>query len=247
MVEETLKKLGFSADAVSVYFDLLENGPTSVRSIASRTGVGRGTVFNHLKKFIADGIASHYRRGGLKMFVAQDPQSLENLLRRSQAELDDQKAELKSVLPELRTFFTTGDNGPKVRYFEGTREVSEMLRDVLETMSHEKKKEYYVYSTKGKREIIYTNIPDFSEQRIKAGIKVKVIAIGKGGELRGLDERKWLSQQAVENSSYMVVYGKKISLVTIGGKGEPVGVIIEDKASAETQKLIFTKLWEYLG
>lgn len=210
MVEQTLKKLGFTDDAVNVYFDLLENSPTSVRAIASRTGVGRGTVFNYLKKFITDGIASHYQRGGLKMFAAQEPASLQKLLRRQERELAEQKEELSSVLPELRSFYSNGGERPKVRYFEGTKEVSQMLRDVLDTMSGQKKKEYYVYSTKGKRQIIYTDFPDFSEKRIRQGIKVKVIAIGKGGELRGLDERRWLSQKETENSSYMVVYGNKI-------------------------------------
>jgi HTH-type transcriptional regulator, sugar sensing transcriptional regulator len=246
MLQATLKKIGFSADELSVYFDLLGNSPTSVRALATRTGVGRGTVFNILKKFIGEGLASHYRRGGQKLFTADDPQVLSQVIKRRQQVLQEQQQELEQILPELRSYFTTGDQRPKIRYFEGTGEVSAMLRDVLETIGDLSKKEYYVYSTKGKRQIIYTDFPDFSEQRIKAGIKVKVIAIGRGGELRGLDERRWLSQKAIADSSYMVVYADKVSLVTLGAKGEPVGVIIEDRASAKTQKMIFEKLWQSL-
>lgn len=246
MVEATLKKVGFSSQEVAIYLDMLGNSPTSVRAIASRTGIGRGTVFNILKEFIAKGVASYHRRGRLKMFTAQDPQVIKKLLAQKQRQLNEQKHDLDNIIPELKSFYATGEQKPKVHYYEGTEEVSDMLRDVLLTMSTEKKKEYYVYSTKGKREIIYRNFPDFSAERIKAGIKVKVIAIGKGGQLRGLDERRWLSQKAAESSSYMVVYGHKISYVTYGGNGEPVGVIIEDKSSAETQKLIFNKLWESL-
>ena len=48
------------------------------------------------------------------------------------------------------------------------------------------------------------------------------------------------------DSSYMVIYGDKLSFVTLDVKDDPVGVIIEDRASAKTQKLIFEKLWESL-
>ena len=247
MIQQTLKKLDFSEDEISVYLSLIENSPTSVRSIATDTAVGRGTVFNILKKFITQGVANYYRKGKTKLFTAADPKALQVTLERKKQEIELQEQEVEKVIPELRSFFSAKGRKTKVRYYEGTKEVSEMLRDVIETMKQEKNKEYYVYSTKGKRQIIYTDFPDFSDQRIKAGISVKAIAICKGGELRGLDERKWLLEDYDDaDSSYMVIYGDKISFVTLDAKDDPVGVIIEDKASTKIQKLIFDKLWESL-
>ncbi len=246
MISDTLKKIGFSGDEINVYLNLLEKSPTSVRLIAADTGIGRGTVFNILKKFIAQGLASYYQRGKGKLFAAEDPEKIKELLKRQEKQLEEQRVEVASAIPELRSLFSAHGSRPKIKYYEGTKEVSEMLRDVLAVTAQETGKEYFVYSTKGKRQIIYKDFPDFSEQRIKAGIKVKVVAIGPGGELRGLDERKWLSEKAAEDSSYMVIYGPKISFVTLDAKGQPLGVIIEDRASAETQKLIFRRLWEAL-
>jgi len=246
MISDTLKKIGFSDDEINVYLNLLEKSPTSVRLIAAETGIGRGTVFNILKKFIVQGLASYYQRGKGKMFAAEDPEKVKVLLQRKEKQLQEQRAEVESVIPELRSLFSVHSSRPTIKYYEGTKEVSEMLRDVLLVVAREKNKEYFAYSTKGKRQIIYKDFPDFSEQRIKAGIKVKVVAIGPGGELRGLDERKWLSEKEAEDSSYMVIYGNKVSFVTLDSKGQPLGVIIEDRASAETQKLIFRRLWEAL-
>jgi sugar-specific transcriptional regulator TrmB len=244
MIADTLQKIGFSEDEINVYLNLLEKSPTSVRVIAGETGIGRGTVFNILKKFIGEGLASYYRKGKSKVFAAEDPEKIKVLLKQKEQDLVTQRREVDSVIPELRSLYSAhGGGGPKIRYYEGAKEVSDMLRDVLATVSNLKDKEYFVYSTKGKRQIIYQNFPDFSEHRIKAGIRVKVIAIGQGGELRGLDERKWLSTQTTEDSSYMVIYGDKISFVTLDAKGTPLGVIIEDRASAETQKMIFQRLW----
>lgn len=244
MVSDTLKKIGFNDDEINVYLNLLEKSPTSVRLIAAETGIGRGTVFNILKKFIAQGLAAYYQRGKSKLFAAEDPEKIKELLKHQEEKIGQQRVEVEAIIPELRSLFPAHGRRPKIKYYEGTKEVSEMLRDVLSVVSQKKNKEYFAYSTKGKRQIIYKDFPDFSEQRIKAGIKVKVVAIGPGGELRGLDERKWLTEKAAEDSSYMVIYGNKVSFVTLDAKGQPLGVIIEDRASAETQKLIFRRLWE---
>lgn len=246
MISSSLKKLGFTDDETIVYLNLLEKSPTSIRSIAFESSIGRGTVFNILKKFISLGLVSYHRRGKSKIFAVEDPKKLKFVLKRREQELDEQKKEVVEAIPELNSIFSKGSIKPRVKYYEGSKEVSEMLRDVIETMSCAKKKEYYVYSAKGKRQIIYKDFPSFSAERIQAGIKVKVIAIGKGGVLRGLDERKWLSQKEPVDSSYMVIYGDKISFVTLERNSRPVGVIIEDKAGAETQKLIFKRLWKTL-
>ncbi|MFC1721410.1 TrmB family transcriptional regulator [Patescibacteria group bacterium] len=246
MAESTLKEIGFKADEIKIYLNLLENSPTSVRTIARRTGIGRGTVFNVLKKFVTEGVAQYHQRGRIKMFAAQDPKTITSMIQRRKRNLDEQKKKAEQIIPELRSLYTGNGHKPKVSYFEGTSEVSGILHDVLDVVSHERNKEYYVYSTKGKRQIIYADFPEFSEKRIAAGIKVKVIAIGQGGELRGLDERKWLVEKDGEDPCYMVIYGNKIAYVTLDIKSDPVGVIIEDQASAQTQKLIFKKLWESL-
>lgn len=248
MVQEILKKIGFSEDETRVYLNMLENSPTSVRTIAAQTGIGRGSVFNILKKLVGEGVVSYYRKGKAKLFMVKDPEALIHIFERRQQVLQENKKEVKDIIPELRSFYRAGDKKPNSRYFEGTKEISQILWDVLETMSEAKKKEYFVYSTVGERKIIYKDFPDFSKQRIERKIKVKVIAIGEGGELRGLDQRKWLGRKKNGgDSSYVMIYGDKVAFVTIDDStGEPQGVILEDKASAETQKTIFKKLWSVL-
>ncbi len=246
MIEKILKQIGFDDNEVKIYIKLLEKSPTSVRSLAEDSGIGRGTVFNILKKFISEGIASYYHKGKGKFFAAEDPAILKNFLKKKKDAILNQQKAVEKIIPELKSVYSSYSRKPIVKYFEGSKEASDMLCDVLNAVSKEKNKEYYVYSTKGKRQIIYEDFPDFSKQRIKAGIKVKAIAIGGGGELRGLDERKWLSKKEPVNSSYMVIYASKISFVTLDKQGTPVGVIIEDRASAETQKMIFKRLWQAL-
>ena len=94
---------------------------------------------------------------------------------------------------------------------------------------------------------MYESFPTFSDVRIARNIFVKVIAIGEGGELRGLDERKWLKKEnsiEIEKDTFIIIYPGKTAYISMGGDGEPVGVVIENRGVYNTQKLIFDNLWK---
>ena len=92
---------------------------------------------------------------------------------------------------------------------------------------------------------MYDDFPSFSDVRVAKGINVKVIAIGKGGELRGMDERKWLDLES-ETPTYIIIYPGKTAYISLNAKKEPVGVVIENDGVYETQKGIFDQLWKTL-
>ena len=133
-----------------------------------------------------------------------------------------------------------------MRFYEGYSGAREILKDVLVTTSKLANKEYFVYSTGLIREHLYKSFKNFSSERVKKGIKVKVTAIGKGGELRGKDERKWLDNVDENAPNYIIIYGNKTAFISLGPTGEPIGTIIEDKDTSQMQKIIFKYLWEVI-
>ena len=92
------------------------------------------------------------------------------------------------------------------------------------------------------REYLYDSFSTFSDVRVAKGIAVKAIAIGEGGELRGLDERKWLKSNSV-SPTYILIYPGKTAYISLNAKQEPIGVVIENQGVFETQKTIFDQLW----
>ena len=54
---------------------------------------------------------------------------------------------------------------------------------------------YYAYSSSDVKNELYKDYKDFNKDRLKAKIANKVISFGKGGELVGLDERKWMNAE----------------------------------------------------
>ena len=92
---------------------------------------------------------------------------------------------------------------------------------------------------------MYKLYPGFSKDRVDAGIKVKAISLGPGGEKRGLDERKWLIKES-NILNYTILYKGKVAMVTVDSDNRPMGVIIQDKNIYLSQRLTFDFIWSQL-
>lgn len=236
-----LQKLGFSDKMSTVYVGLLRLGPSSVREVAENTGINRGTVHELLKELRDKDLVGFYEKDSKQYFVAEDPARLNVLLAKQMEDLHEVKKDIDQLVPELKSLHDKGGERPVARYFEKEK-IHEILEDVLEVCERTGEMEYRIYSTAGIREYIYDGFETFSDARLAKGIAVKVIAIGKGGELRGLDERKWLEASS-DTQTYIIIYPGKTAYISLDAKNEPVGVVIENSGVYETQKNIFDSLW----
>mgnify|MGYP001601974204 FL=1 len=241
---DILKKLGFSDKVAQVYLVLLCLGPSSVRNLAKKAEMNRGTVYEALKWLREQGLINFYEKDTKQYFVAEDPEKLRELVARQSAELKVADKKLQSVIPELKSLYDKGGERPTARYFE-KGEIRGILEDVLDRCATAGEKEYRVYSDARIREYLYDGFESFSDARVAKGVAVKVIALGEGGELRGLDERKWLK---IKNSTppYTIIYPSNVAFISLDAKKELVGVVIDNEGVYETQKQIFDELWKKL-
>ncbi|MFH1946964.1 MAG: helix-turn-helix domain-containing protein [Candidatus Magasanikbacteria bacterium] len=262
-----LKKLSFSDKEAKIYLALLSLGPSSVRKLAEISEINRGTAYDILKSLQDKGIVSYYNKDTKQYFVAENPEKLHDLVKKQQDELSSVGSELGKMISELHALHNKGGDRPVARYYE-KNEINKILEDVLDVCEDSADKLYRIYSAEGMREYLYESFPTFSDVRIAKGIGVKVIAIGEGGELRGLDERKWLKMAkdplltspypATEGIpskrdkggkklvTYIIIYPGKTAYISLNAKSEPIGVVIENDGVCKTQKLIFDNLWKTL-
>lgn len=266
MIVEKLRQFGLDEKEISVYLALVSLGPSPARVIAIKSGVNRGTTYDILKKLQGQELVSfhdQYRRGGkITRFSAEPPEKIINAIERKMVDLADLKTTMEKSLPEFKSLYEKGGAKPVVKYYEGLSGVRIILQDVIATMSSRpspglrppsplgrgegaREKTYYVYSSSDIREYLYKAYPNFNRDRIKARISNQVIAIGRGGELAGLDERKWMPGD-IGSPTYILIYGDKVAMISVAENQEPVGVIIEDRALYQTQKMIFEFSWSKL-
>lgn len=242
-----LQKLGLNEKEVKLYLTLLELGSASVRQLSAVSRINRGTAYDILKKLRKRGLATVYNKEDQKYFSAADPERLESLIGERQVELSSLADNLRRLIPELQSIYNEGGGKPVARFYEGEAGVRALLDDVLSSLRalSEEAREYYVYSSVSVRDELHRIYPDYNPRRIAQKIYVKTISLGPGGELVGLDERKWI-QKAVDSLTYILIYNGKCGMISYDASGNLVGVIIDNDGIYETQKLIFAQLWSLL-
>ncbi len=248
-IQVILKRFGLSEKEIKVYLALVEMGPSPVRSIALKSKVNRGTTYDILKALITLGVVAYYNKESKQYFVAEPPENLLLAINQKQAELSEIKEDVEANLPLLKTLFEKQGGKPVVKFYEGAKGVSLILKDVLEEVSKLEDKTYYLYSsaTKEHRKSIYGAMPDFSKRRIKEGVKVKIISLGTGGEPVGLDERKQMPNvNSGLKSTHEIIYGHKVAHLSLDEAGGPIGVVMHNQAIAEMQKIVFEFNWKNL-
>ncbi len=245
-VSTILKQLGLSDKEVRVYLALLHAGPSSVRTLAGAAEVNRGTTYDILKFLIKRGLVSYYHQDKHQYFLAEDPEKLKIFIEERIHELNESKATVEKIIPELKSVYDRAEDKPVVKYYQGSKGVKTVLSDVLDVMSDAGEKVYYVYSASDVRQHLYQGFPNFAKERVKRKIRCKVIAVGSGGQLWGMDERRWLSK--TEGSpTYMIIYYKKLGLISLDKNKQPIGMIISDAGLYQTNKMIFEYLWNTLS
>lgn len=241
-----LRRIGLNEKETVIYLTLLELGPSPVRSIAVKSGINRGTAYEILKSLISRGLVSYFEKTRHQYFAAESPDKLLALVELRSRELEKTRRDLAELMPLLEAQRGTNAARPRVRFFEGTRGVRTILEDVLEIMRAQPEKLYRVYSFADVREHLYVGFRDFVDRRVKLGIRVKTIALGAGGKLWGLDERRWL-RSAGGALTYQLIYANRFAMISLDENNQPVAALVEDPKIAQTQRLIFDNLWDLLG
>lgn len=238
-IETILKEFGLSDKAVKIYLSLLQSGPVSVRKLAEISGINRGTTYDILRELQSQRLVSFYHREKKQYFVAEDPEKISWLVEHQKKEYDKKCRKIIDIIPELKSIYQKAGK-PVVSLYEGDSGIRAILEDVLATAE-----DYAVYSADAIRPYLYKHYPDFTDDRIKQNVKVKVIAIGRGGKERGLDERKWLKSSS-NDATYTIIYGDKVALISVDSLKQPIGIIIKDPGITATQRLIFESLWKLI-
>ncbi|MEY8263036.1 MAG: helix-turn-helix domain-containing protein, partial [Bermanella sp.] len=66
----TLTHLGLSQREIAIYQSLLELGPSSIRDLAQKSAVNRGSTYETLKVLVSKGIVNYLPKGKRRVFQA---------------------------------------------------------------------------------------------------------------------------------------------------------------------------------
>ena len=194
----------------------------------------------------ARGLISYVPKGKRRVFRAEAPDKLLLLAEEKKSALegtiDALKTEIIPGLHHLKPDFSAGN----VRFYEGDDGIELVLKDILATVGQQSQREYCVFSTKSIRHHLYRPFPNYTIQRVKQKIRVKVIALGDGGEDAEYSERKWLKTDGPIDASYIAIYPPKVAMISMASENYPVATVLESADIARSQKIVFETLWQFL-
>ena len=230
---DILQKFGLNEKEAKVYLSALELGSSRVNEISKKAGIIGETTYGIINLLLQKGLMSYVIKSGVKYFEAAEPQKLKQILKEKEQAID-------RILPELKVLAKYNIKKPKVELYEGKAGLKTVMEDILKT----KEKEILaITSNKHLKKILEFYIPNFIKRRIKLGIKIKVLTDEKVFT-RKLIKYKYLPKE-VEFKTANYIYDNKIAIISLTQK-EPIGIIIENKEIADTQRNFFNLLWKLL-
>lgn len=246
MNNEIFELLGLTPREIRIYKALLSLGASSIRSIADKSDINRGSTYESLKEMQRKGIVTYLPKGKRRLFSPVDPDYLLQLAEERRSGIERAIDTLKqSIIPELQ-HLKPDFNTANVQFYEGDDGIEHVLKDILSSVDNTDQQNYSVFSSKPIRQHLYRPFPNFTNQRIQRGISVQVIAIGDGGEDAELSERKWIKTEGKVDAAYIAIYPPKCAIISLASENYPTAVVINSAEVAAAQKIIFDTLWRLL-
>lgn len=246
-LELELQKVGFEAREASVYLASLELGPSPVQKIAQRAGIPRATVYLVLDDLQNKGFVTTYEEGKKTYFVAEPPQHIADLVDENEIRVKQQKDALKSLIPELtsRGQFEKGDK-PMVKYYEGDKAVGSFLRDLFSSGSGEVLNILNLDSAANTLKNAGLSIDEVRARRAKQKINSRVIYTNESntaidGYSNNERKAKFIPRKDFNFDADISIRSDKVFFIPYSNP--LTGVVIENKAIANSMKNVFELLW----
>jgi sugar-specific transcriptional regulator TrmB len=239
--------IGLSTRDIRIYEALQQTGGrASLRSIADTTGMNRGTVHETIKQLLAKGVVSFTTTGKQKRYQAAPVSVFLGLIREHREDLVTAEKRALEMMAHAARLHRDAPYRQFAAVYEDFEGLAAILRDVLTSMERSGDSFYRVISSAGISEFLYKNFPNYSRQRIRRKLFVRVLAAGSSSdEPVVMAERKLLPGRK-RPRSYKIIYAQKVAAISLGEHNQPFGIVIDNPDLAEVEKLAFDQLWDRL-
>jgi sugar-specific transcriptional regulator TrmB len=252
MYQKQLLQIGLTKTQANTLDFLLENGENKASDIARAVKQPRGAIYKALDELLAlELVEKREKTGQIALFRPLHPRKLEKVLEKRENTLRQSKGTLDEILPNLTSAFNLTVNRPGVKFYEGEEGFKKVLYDTL--MS---KTEVYMIINRealSNQEKFAEINDEYKRRRIRAGIKKKIIRVGKkpdnpapmqtrDKEYEAITEVRYADRDTVPFKASIQIYDNKISYQLIDGDNI-IGILIEDKNIFELHKATFDLIW----
>lgn len=234
----TLQNIGLSEKEAKIYLALLQLHEALPSAIARRAEVKRPTAYVILEALQKRGLVSHIKKGKLLYFRAQNPQTLVD-------HQHDKFLALKHALPELMQLHEKLTATPQMSVFEGKEGLIHIMEDTLTART-----ELFCWADVTEAvECLRDYYPTYIAKKVKRKLWLRGVVCYDKMALRfkkhGDDELReiyLISKEQFPMRNEINIYDDKVAIIS---HEDRIGVIIQNKNIADTQRSIFKLGFEY--
>ena len=248
---KALQTFGLSEPEANIYLTLLEIGSQPASILSKKTGLKRGHTYNLLSVLTGKGVIQEFVKDDVKYFTCSSPLVLISLLDRREEEIKGKKRTLLEAIPDLERIRNPMAVQPKVRLFQGIDGIKEIYEDTL----REKDLNLYAigdfdhYFPREKSQELNDWMWKYCSRRAKKGIwYVGIVNKSATTDLafkkRKAEKRKFKMLQGIDLPVEVNIYGNKVAIIS--SSHDMVGLIIEDKPTADMFRNLHQAFWNML-
>lgn len=238
-LQQVLISQGFNQKEAQVYLSLLSLQEATPSEISRLSKVKRPTCYLILEELVRNGYAVRTPKGKTLHYRALNP----NILLERQYE---RYLNLKDSLPSLHDLVGTGSSTPHMSVFEGPAGLKEMMEQTLEAKSEIL---YWADMTLITTTVFKNYWRTYIKKRVERGIRVrgilsfdKLALEFKRRSKEDLREVHLIPKDAFPFQNEINIYDDKVTMIS---HEDLLGIIIQNKRIAETQRSIFNFAFEY--
>ncbi len=243
-IHSVLEEIGLRENEAGVYLAALSRGPTTALWLAKATGIKRTTVYSALEALQQKGLIHTQARGFKRLFVAENPEKLENVL-------DTRKRLLQGVLPELSArYFKLRSNEGFIKHYKGIAGVKRVYDSLLREL---RAKDFYLVISDQQKWISHdpAYFERFKRERAKLGLRIQLLlqdSVSARGnkpiQSKYNEQIKILPKQYQLATNMVIVPHKVIIVQTV----EPImALVIENQSVVQMNKVLFEMIWESIS
>lgn len=237
-IKNLLAEIGFSESEAQILLQTIENGPSTVAELATKSNLSRQAAYLACEKLLAEGLISEVQRGTKRLIVPEKPSKILVFARRRLADFQNKIENIENKIPELELRARTGK--PVVTLYEGQAALVDLFQKL-----------------QGKGEIreLYElvdadamhNVVDRSKLIAARGDLAKKI---RNKKAILIDSREEMRKEAKKREDYFLLpdkFGNFDANITVADdyilfatfEGKIFSAIIESKPIAKAMKILF--------
>jgi sugar-specific transcriptional regulator TrmB len=233
---KALNEYGLTEKEAELYLVLLSLGNVKLQDISKKTDLPRSTIYNTLNYLSNKGLVSKIIKKGIIHFEAISPRKL-------LSDIERKKRVIEEALPKLEGLHNILSESSNVEIYEAIKKNLRIPLDI-----NELKQGLIIFgSYSGWEKFLQYEPEQFRKLRVKEKIKAKLLIGNYDNEdfhkkpYTKLTEIKF--NKIFDNfSCIFFIYADKLTILTLNEN--PVLILIKNKETSDTMKMIFEFFWK---